>query len=121
MRHSIFASVAIALTWSGVAQAHHSAAAFDRSHPVTMAGTVKEFIWSNPHTWVKLLVPNGKGGADEYVLEGPPLGMMASKGWNGKTLKPGDQIKMLVAPYRDGSKRGEFMVVRNSKGEVLKF
>ncbi|MGC3980756.1 MAG: DUF6152 family protein [Steroidobacteraceae bacterium] len=121
MRQAILSVIGLSIVLPLTTQAHHSAAAFDRSHPVTMTGTVKQFIWSNPHTWVKLLVPNGKGGEDEYMLEGPPLGMMASKGWNGKTLKTGDKVRMLVAPYKDGTKRGEFMVVRNDKGEVLKF
>lgn len=103
------------------ASAHHSAAAFDRTKPVVLIGTVKKFLWSNPHTWIYLTVPNDKGGNDEWTLEGPPLGMMMQAGWNGKTVKTGEKLRVLIAPYRDGTKHGEFMVVRDATGKVLKF
>ena len=41
--------------------AHHSPAAFDRTKEVTLVGTVKEFRWQNPHTWIEVNVPDGKG------------------------------------------------------------
>ncbi|HTP38912.1 MAG TPA: DUF6152 family protein [Steroidobacteraceae bacterium] len=102
------------------ALAHHSAAAFDRTKSVSMTGTVQEFKWTNPHTWITLAVPDGKGGEQQWVLEGPPLNMMVRTGWNGKTLVNGDKVRLLVAPYKDGSRRGEFMAV-NKNGEYLKF
>lgn len=103
------------------AMAHHSAAAFDREHPYTMTGTIKEFLWTNPHIWVTVSVPDGKGGSDNYTLEGPGTSGMARNGWNSKSLVAGDQAKFLVAPYRDGSKRGEFMAVWRADGTQLKF
>jgi hypothetical protein len=116
----------IALCSAGIglvplAHAHHSAAAFDRQHPYTMSGTIKEFLWSNPHIWMKVLVPNGKGGSDEYELEGPGVSALARNGWNSKSLKSGDTVRLLVAPYRDGSKRGEFMALWKADGTQMKF
>ncbi|MGC3979707.1 MAG: DUF6152 family protein [Steroidobacteraceae bacterium] len=108
------------LMCAAVAHAHHSAAAFDRSKPYEMNGTVKSFNWANPHAWIYVDVPNGKGGSDTYELEGPGLNSMARNGWNGRTLKTGDKVKIVVAPYRDGSKRGEFMAVFKD-GKQLKF
>ncbi|MGC3980604.1 MAG: DUF6152 family protein [Steroidobacteraceae bacterium] len=98
----------------GATYAHHSSSAFDREHPVAMTGTVKQFVWANPHTWLYMEVPNKKGGSDEWVLEGPPLGMLVRKGWNGKFLKPGDKLRLTVALYKDGTKRGEFTTVRDA-------
>lgn len=99
--------------------AHHSAAAFDRAHPVSMTGTVKRFIWANPHTWLYLEVPNGSGSSDEWLLEGPPPSMLVRKGWNGKTLNMGEKLTLVVALYKDGSKHGEFTVVRDASGHEL--
>jgi hypothetical protein len=96
------------------ASAHHSSSAFDREHPVALTGTVKRFVWANPHTWLYMQVPNAKGGIDEWELEGPPLGMLVRKGWNGRYIKPGDKLRLNVALYKDGSKRGEFTTVRDS-------
>jgi hypothetical protein len=105
---------------AAVSGAHHSAAIFDRSKPYTMRGTVTKFNWANPHAWIYVDVPNGKGGADNYELEGPGLTSMGRNGWNGRTLQKGDKVKIVVAPYRDGSKRGEFMAVFKD-GKQLKF
>lgn len=102
------------------AMAHHSASAFDRSKPYSMNGTVKKFVWANPHAWIYVDVPNDQGSADTYELEGPGLNSMTRSGWTGRTLRPGDKIKVVVAPYRDGSKRGEFMAIFKD-GQQLKF
>jgi Family of unknown function (DUF6152) len=111
---------ALALLWCVQATAHHSAAAFDRSKPYEMTGTVHSFVWANPHAWISVDVPDGKGGSDTYELEGPGLNAMSRSGWTGHTLRPGDKIKVVVAPYRDGSKRGEFMAIFKD-GQQLKF
>src|SRR6476469_2864825 len=67
--------------------AHHSPAAFDRTRQVTLVGTVKEFRWQNPHTWIEILVPNDKG---EEVLWGVELTSptyLDKAGWKSTTLK----------------------------------
>jgi hypothetical protein len=120
-RFGVIAYTAIgAFLAMGSSQAHHSAAIFDRSKPYTMQGTVTRFNWANPHAWIYVDVPDGKGGADNYELEGPGLNGMARQGWTGKTLKKGDKVKVVVAPYRDGTKRGEFMAIFKD-GKQLKF
>lgn len=104
------------------ANAHHSEAAFDRTNPIVVTGDVTKFIWANPHVWIHLKVPNDKGNYDQWVLEGPPIAMMTRNGWNGKSVQAGENVRLLVAPYRDGSKRGEFMALKKTKeGIYLKF
>lgn len=104
------------------ASAHHSEAAFDRTNPIIVTGDVTKFLWANPHVWIHLNVPNNKGSYDQWVLEGPPIAMMTRNGWNGKSVRPGENVRLLVAPYRDGSKRGEFMALKKTKeGIYLKF
>ena len=113
-------SCVVAMLFASVAAAHHSAAAFDRSKPYTMNGTVKKFQWANPHAWIYVDVPDANGQVSTYELEGPGISGMAKNGWTGRTLRPGDKVKIVVAPYRDGSKRGEFMAVFKD-GRQLKF
>jgi len=93
------------------ASAHHSVARFDRSHPIAVTGTLKEFIWANPHTWIYVMVPNGKGGMDEWDLEGPAVNGLARAGWKIDTLKPGMKVRLKVSPRRDGEIGGEFTSV----------
>jgi hypothetical protein len=106
---------------AGGAGAHHSAAMFDRSRPITVSGTVKEFAWTNPHTWIYMKVPNDAAGEDEWALEGASVSVLARAGWRNTTLKPGDKIKVLVAPRKDGSHGGEFLSVTTAEGKVLTF
>ncbi len=116
-----FSAVLLALCLCAPVTAHHSATAFDRTQPYTLMGTIKKFEWVNPHVWITVTVPNGQGGGDDYRLEGPGTAGLMRKGWNAKTYQVGDQAKFLVAPYRDGSKRGEFMAAWKADGTQLEF
>lgn len=116
--HALVAAAAL-MGVASVATAHHSAAAFDRAHPVLMKGTVEKFLWANPHTWLYMQVPNGNGGSDQWLLEGPPLSMLVRKGWSGRTLMAGEKLQLIVALYKDGSKRGEFTTVKDEAGHEL--
>lgn len=103
------------------AAAHHSAAAFDRSKPFILKGVIKAWEWANPHIWVKIDVPDGKGGYTHFLLEGPSATGMARNGASSHSYNTGDQGKFLVAPYRDGSNRGEFLAAWTADGTQLKF
>jgi len=111
----------VAATASLPASAHHSAAAFDRSKPIVVAGTLKNFQWANPHTWIDLTVPNGSGGSEDWRLEGPSVSILARNGWKKTSIAPGDKLRLLVAPNRDGTKGGEFLTVKKFDGTTLKF
>jgi hypothetical protein len=100
-------------------QAHHSYAPYDMTHPVTIAGTVKEFRWTNPHSWVHLMVPNDKGGADEWVIEGPSVTAMVRWGWRANSMKPGDKVKLIMAPMKDGSKGGSLAGAIDENGKII--
>jgi hypothetical protein len=88
---------------AGGAWAHHSVATFDRDHPLTINGTVEQFMYSNPHTWIYLSVPDGKGGTQAWHLEGGAVNMLVRQGWSNKTLQPGMKVKLLIAPRKDGT------------------
>ena len=89
--------------------AHHSTAMFDFTKTVQLEGTIKDFQWTNPHTWTVVTV-SGKGGAvSEYGLEGMSPNYLARNGWTKRTLKAGDKVKLSVYPLKDGRKGG-FMV-----------
>jgi len=99
--------------------AHHSGAMFDYDKSVTLVGTVKQFQWTNPHCWIELSVPSEKGAEDWSVEMGAPL-QLYQGGWKPGTLKPGDEIKVLVRPPRDGTtKAGLFVSAARADGSVL--
>ncbi len=92
-----------ALIVSGVALAHHSFAPFEMDKEVTMEGTVTEYRFGNPHTHivVKSATPSLAGNWD---VEGGGANIMRRQGWTKNTFKPGDSIKLVGHPMRDGSK-----------------
>jgi hypothetical protein len=102
--------------------AHHSSAMFDQQQRVTVAGTVIQFQWTNPHCWIQLMVP---GASDSTVRAGEWSIEMASPiqvfqgGWKPTTLKPGDKIVVIVHPARDGSKSGIFISATGPEGQAL--
>jgi len=102
------------------APAHHGFAVFDTSTQRTIAGTVKEFEWTNPHTWVWVDVPNDKGGVDTWGFEGMSPNYLGRRGWSRKSLQPGDKITVTYFGMKDGSKGGEFLSCKRPNGEELK-
>jgi Family of unknown function (DUF6152) len=94
---------------AGTALAHHSFAMFDQEHPIELAGTVKEFKFTSPHTFILLEVKNGEE-TEVWNLEGAAPGGLQRDGWSAKTLPPGTQLKMTVDPLRSGAPGGSWSV-----------
>ena len=106
-----------AMVLAGNADAHHAASAYNHDTPITVGGTVKEFRWSNPHTWISVEVPLGNGEVQEWNLEGTSVNTLVRAGWTKQTLQPGMIIKLLVSPRRDGAPGGEWNKVISINGE----
>jgi hypothetical protein len=100
----IAAALLLSTPRSGVA--HHSLALFDIGMPVSVSGTVKEFKYTNPHTYLFLNVRAENGQIETWTLEGPAPTLLARDGWSAKTLRPGDQIRLTVWPRRTGGPKG---------------
>jgi Family of unknown function (DUF6152) len=99
--------------------AHHAAAGIDRSKTVNIEGTVKAFKWGNPHSWLDLEVPNGKGGVDLWSLEMNPPNYLVRGGWKSTTIKAGDKVKAVARPFKNGDPGGLFVSVTLSDGRTL--
>src|SRR5687768_1076686 len=88
---SIAALVALQLS-EGPAFSHHSNVAFAVETVLTANGTVKQWQWSNPHTWLIMDVDDGKGGKEEWAMEGRAPGVLLRAGWSRSVLKAGDKV-----------------------------
>jgi len=89
--------------------AHHSFSMFDDKKEVVLQGEVKEFQWSNPHTWIQLNVTDASGKVVEWSIEGGSPNLVGRQGWKRNTFKPGDKVEITVHPMRDGQPGGSFM------------
>ncbi len=99
--------------------AHHSFAMFDYTKDMTLQGTVRDFQWTNPHSWIQLTVPRDGGGADEWSIELKSPGGLLRRGWKFNSLKPGDKITIMIAPLKDGSHGGALNKIILQSGETL--
>jgi hypothetical protein len=89
--------------------AHHSFDMFDMTHQVTLTGTIKDFQWTNPHTWTWIEVPNDKGGVDTWGIEGMSPNFLGRRGWSKHTLNPGDKVTITIYPLKEGKMGGTFL------------
>ena len=110
---------AAGLSLGAPAWAHHSTALFDMNTEVTLTGTVKQFQWMNPHTWIVLEVPNANGGVDEYGIEGMSPSNLARNGWSKHSLNAGDKVVLTIHPLKDGRKGGFDVSVQLPNGQRL--
>ena len=104
--------VALAATLTvGVAEAHHSyAATFDVDHQVNLKGTVVQFGFRNPHSYIQLEVPDGKGGTVRWSVEWSGTASLTRQGIDRGTLKVGDVVKVVASPSRvKGELRAQFV------------
>jgi Family of unknown function (DUF6152) len=86
---------------------------------MTLEGTVKEFHWTNPHSWIFLTVADAKSQPAVWAIElGSPPGLLR-QGWEPKTLTPGMKIKVLIRPLKDGKIGGQFLGVTLPDGKQL--
>lgn len=101
------------------AAAHHSFAMFDAEKTVTMTGVVKEFEWSNPHSWLRVMVQDQASGKPvEWMLElGSPV-QQERVGWTRDSLKPGDTVTVTMHPLKDGSRGGGLLTATLPNGKV---
>jgi hypothetical protein len=99
--------------------AHHSGAGVDRTKTVTVQGVVKEFRWTNPHSWIDLEVAKPTGGSDLWSIEMNPPPYLIRSGWKSSTLKPGDKVAVTLNPIRTGEPGGIFVSVTLADGTTL--
>ena len=116
-------AIPIAVTLGFIApltNAHHSFAMFDLENSIELHGIVKEFQWSNPHTWIQLIVTDENGKETEWSLEGAPVNMLAHRGWKHDSIKPGDEITVVGNALLDGRPGSTYTKVTFTDGSVLK-
>ena len=84
------------------ALAHHSGTMFDDTKTVTLEGVVKEFQYTNPHSWLLVDVTGADGKVTTWGFEAEgPTTLMMMKVRKGD-LTPGTTLTITGHPMRDG-------------------
>ena len=119
MRTLALAALLAGLAFAAPLLAHHSYAMFDRDKDVVLVGTVKEWQWTNPHTWLVLDVLDDQGKLTEYSIEGQSPQVLRLLGFPGKDMiKPGDKVTVHIHPLRDGTAGGQLASVTAPDGQT---
>jgi hypothetical protein len=104
---------------SEMVQAHHSPVMFDQTRELNFTGTVREFQWTNPHSYIQLLVTDESGTEVEWSLEMGANVYLYNKGWRPSTVKAGDRISVKVTPLRSGAPGGLLLQATTADGAAL--
>jgi Family of unknown function (DUF6152) len=83
--------------------AHHGNASYDAEKSYIVKGTVTDYIWSNPHVFIKVDAKDESGNVTHWVVEGQNPVSMTQIGWTKNTFKPGDEVEIDAMPAKNGN------------------
>lgn len=101
------------------ATAHHSQVMYDGDTEIEMRGVVEEFDWANPHTWLYVTITDESGAPSQWVFESNSTGQLTRVGWSADSIKPGDEVTVIMHPLRDGTRGGTIVAVHMPDGTIL--
>jgi hypothetical protein len=99
--------------------AHHGAATFDTVGEITIKGTVTEWVWSNPHSVLKLDVKAEDGTVKQWSVATSNVADLSKRGWGRRTFKPGEEVTVLIQPAKSGQPVGMIRNVVLADGRKL--
>jgi uncharacterized protein DUF6152 len=99
--------------------AHHSGAEFDMTKTIEITGTVKEFQFKNPHTWIQVMVEDGKSQPVEWSLEWGAPNQLGRQGYRPSTFPAGAKVTMRLHPMKNGAPAGGFVAAKFPDGKTI--
>lgn len=115
----ISAAAATVFVTAAPAFAHHSGAMFDSEKEITLNGTVREFQYTNPHSWIQVVVPGQGGKNTEWSIETAAPIVLIRAGIKKTAFMPGDKVAVRVHPMKDGSAGGSLIDAKKQDGTVI--
>jgi hypothetical protein len=99
--------------------AHHGSAGYEMDKQLTMKGTVREWLWANPHCFLRYDATDEKGNVAHWAVEvSNPLDMV-KRGWSLHSFKPGDEVTVTLRPAKNGAPVGQLLKVVLPNGQTL--
>ena len=85
------------------AYAHHSATMFEQTKQITVEGVVKEFQYSNPHSWLLVDVKDKNGKVTTWGFEAEGPSTLQRAGIRPSVFPAGTKVTMTGRPMKDGT------------------
>jgi hypothetical protein len=100
----LLAAALLAITLDRTAFAHHSfTATYFEDRTVTISGSVLQFQFRNPHSFVHVQAPDENGDMHRWAVEWGGSSQLSNQGLAGATLRPGDVVEITGNPGRDAA------------------
>jgi hypothetical protein len=99
--------------------AHHGAASFDTTRELTLKGSVTEWIWANPHCFLKFDAKDETGTVRNWAVEVSNPTDMTARGWARTSFKAGDEVTVTLQPVKGGAPVGRLRNVILPNGQTL--
>ncbi len=96
---------------------HHSALMFDFEKEVTLDGVVKEFQYTNPHSWLLVDVTNDDGTVTTWGFEAEGPSTLMRAGISRSDLSPGTGLSITGNPMKDGRPAAAWITATRADGE----
>ena len=110
---------AVALSNAPRLTAHHGSAAFDNGKMVVLKGTVREWLYSNPHCLLKIDVTGPDGKVVQWIAEGQAPNTIFPAGYRKDSFKAGDQVTITVEPVKENIPMGRILQSVLADGKIL--
>jgi uncharacterized protein DUF6152 len=107
------------LVVSAPVAAHHGTASFDTSKDLTLKGTVTDWIWANPHCFLKFDAKDETGSLRNWAVEVSNPTDMTKRGWARSSFKVGDTVTVILQPVKNGAPIGRLKSVMLADGSTL--
>ena len=118
-RLNVFLMAVCFLAVSVPLSAHHGAAGYNMDRELVMKGTVTEWLWANPHCFLKYDATDDAGNLSHWAVEVSNPTDMVRRGWSKHSLKPGDEVTLTVRPAKNGAPVGQLLKVVLPNGQTL--
>ncbi len=98
--------------------AHHSSAGFSQDVK-EISGTVKEFQFRNPHSWIQVNVADASGKVTEWSVEWGSPNQLGREGIRPSTFSPGMNVTIKMRPMMNGTPVGGFVGAKMPDGKTI--
>jgi Family of unknown function (DUF6152) len=99
--------------------AHHGSAGYDMEKQLVMKATVTEWLWANPHCFLRYDWTDDKGEVAHWTAEVSNPVDMTRRGWTKHSMSAGDQITVTVRPAKNGAPVAQLLKVVLPNGQTL--
>lgn len=100
------------------ALAHHGGASYD-TKTIVLTGTVKQFQFTNPHSWIQLDVRDQTGKVVEWSVEWGSPNSLSRDGVRPSTFPVGAKVTLQVHPVKSAAPLAAFVAAKFEDGTIV--